>query len=96
MTVESIPNVSSPSAVTDSPKETVNNTTIRAPSPAAEAPVSKPSPAADLREIQNLLVNGIFPGQVAPSIVKSFQLLEKMAQQIEQAVIPPKAVEELK
>lgn len=46
-----------------------------------EAP--KESPAKDLREIQALLVNGIFPGNVAPQIVKAFQLLEHMAQAVE-------------
>lgn len=41
------------------------------------------SPAADLREIQQLLVMGIFPGQMAPSVVKAYQLLEMMAKQVE-------------
>lgn len=58
--------------VTDAPKETVNNT---------EAP--KPSPAQDLRDIQMLIVAGMFPGNVSPQVVKAYQLLEKMAQQIE-------------
>lgn len=78
MTVESVENVSKNETVADAPKETVNNTAVKTP-----------SPAADLREIQNLLVNGIFPGQVAPSVVKSFQLLEKMALQIEAAATVP-------
>ncbi len=41
------------------------------------------SPAADLREIQQLVVMGIFPGQLAPSVVKAYQLLESMAQKVE-------------
>jgi len=45
-------------------------------------PVEK-SPAADLRDIQQLLVMGIFPGQMAPSVVKAYQLLEMMAKQVE-------------
>jgi hypothetical protein len=49
---------------------------------AVEAP--KVSPAADLRDIQALLANGIYPGNVAPAIVKAYQLLEKMAVEIEQ------------
>lgn len=48
---------------------------------APEAP--KPSPAQDLRDIQMLLVNGIFPGQVAPSVVKAYSLLEQMASKVE-------------
>lgn len=47
----------------------------------AEAP--KESPAKDLREIQTLLTNGIFPGNVAPAIVRAFNLLENMAQVVE-------------
>lgn len=43
------------------------------------------SPAQDLRDIQYLLLNGIFPGNVAPSVVKSYHLLEQMAQQVEAA-----------
>jgi hypothetical protein len=49
-----------------------------------EVPVApKPSPAQDLRDIQALLANGIYPGNVAPAIVKAYQLLEKMAVEIE-------------
>lgn len=43
----------------------------------------KESPAKDLREIQALIVNGIFPGNVAPQVIKAFQLLETMAAQVE-------------
>lgn len=43
------------------------------------------SPAQDLRDIQALLVNGIFPGNVAPQIVKAFQMLEQMAQMVEKS-----------
>lgn len=50
----------------------------------ADAPVApKPSPAQDLRDIQNLLLGGMFPGQVSPQVVKSFSLLETMAREIE-------------
>jgi hypothetical protein len=43
----------------------------------------KDSPAKDLREIQALLVNGTFPGNVAPQVVKAYHLLDQMCQQIE-------------
>lgn len=77
MTVETPQNVSSSSPVTDASKET---------------PVNKPSPAQDLRDIQGLLVNGIFPGQVAPAVVKAYQLLEHMAKAIEAQNVTPKEV----
>jgi len=54
--------------------------------PAAEAPkaeAQKPGPAQDLRNIQMLIVSGIFPGNVAPQVVSAYQLLEKMAQKVE-------------
>lgn len=50
----------------------------------AEAPKVE-SPAKDIREIQGLLVSGIYPGNVAPAIMRAYQLLEAMAQQIEKA-----------
>ena len=46
-----------------------------------EAP--KVSPAQDLRNIQALIANGIFIGNMAPEVVKAYQLLEKMALVIE-------------
>ena len=49
--------------------------------PVAEKP--KVSPAADLREIQALLVNGVFSGNMAPTVVKAYQLLENMALVVE-------------
>lgn len=52
-----------------------------------EAPVAKASPAQDLRDIQNLLVGGIFPGNMAPMVVKSYTLLDNMAKQIEEASV---------
>lgn len=63
----------------------------QAQTPVAEAPVSpspvpsavKPGPADDLRNIQALLVNGMFPGSIAPQIMRSFNILEQMAQKIE-------------
>lgn len=50
---------------------------------AVKAPVV--GPAEDLRHIQGLLAGGIFPGNMAPQVVKSWNLLEHMAQQIEKA-----------
>ncbi len=51
---------------------------------AKEAPAAKvASPAQDLRDIQGLLVMGIFPGQMAPAVVKAYQILEHMAQKVE-------------
>lgn len=44
---------------------------------------SKPSPAQDLRNLQMLLVSGIFPGNVAPQVVAGYHLLEQMAVRIE-------------
>ncbi len=61
--------------------------------PVAETPsevkkdaMPKVSPAQDLREIQNLLVCGIFPGQMAPAVVKAYQMLEQMAKSVEASV----------
>jgi len=45
----------------------------------------KESPAKDLREIQALIVNGIFPGNIAPQVVKAFHLLESMCKVVEDA-----------
>jgi len=81
MTVETPENVSKNEPVTESKEKTQNNT---------ETP--KVSTAQDLRDIQGLLVNGIFPGQVAPAVVKAYQLLEKMSQQIEAAAATHKEV----
>lgn len=84
MTVETPENISNSSPVTDAPEKSVVN------KQEGEAKVQgkvTPSPAQDLRDIQDLLVNGIFPGQVAPTVVKSYQILEKMAVQIEQAAV---------
>jgi hypothetical protein len=50
---------------------------------AAPADAKKASPAQDLRDIQYLLLNGIFPGNVAPAVVKAYQLLENMAKTVE-------------
>ena len=54
------------------------------------ADVPKVSPAKDLREIQALIANGIFPGNVAPSVVKAYNLLEQMAQVVEKAATDAK------
>lgn len=51
--------------------------------PKPENTPKQASPAQDLREIQQLLVMGIFPGQMAPSVVKAYQLLEAMAKGVE-------------
>ena len=48
----------------------------------------KASPAQDLRDIQNLLLMGIYPGNVAPAVVKGYQLLEQMAKQVEASSEP--------
>jgi hypothetical protein len=91
MTVETHRNVSSSSPVTDAPKETPVNTKAEPakipPSPAQDSAGKAVSPAQDLRDIQGLLVNGIFPGQLAPSVVKAYNLLEKLAVQIEAAQV---------
>lgn len=50
---------------------------------ASEAP--KVSPAQELRDIQSLLVGGIFPGNMAPAVIKAFNLLDKMSVEIENA-----------
>lgn len=44
---------------------------------------NKPSPAQDLRNLQMLLVSGIYPGNVAPQVVAGYNLLEKMCVAIE-------------
>lgn len=43
-----------------------------------------PGPASDLRDIQALLVGGIFPGNLAPAVIKAYNLLEKMARALEE------------
>lgn len=80
MTVETPQNVSTSS---DVPVTQENNVVNTEPTQPVSAPKQAPSPAQDLRDIQMLLVQGIFPGQVAPAVVKAYQLLEKMAVQIE-------------
>ena len=64
--------VSEPVAV--APEITQNNTE-------AKPPVK--GPADDLRSIQNLLVSGIFPGNLAPAVVQGFRLLDEMAKAVE-------------
>jgi hypothetical protein len=44
----------------------------------------KESPAKGLREVQFLLENGMFPGNVAPSIKRGWELLDKLAAKVEQ------------
>lgn len=78
MTVETPLNVSTSEAVTDAPNLTQDNMQTKTPVSAPKA-----SPAQDLRNIQTLLVMGVYPGQAAPEICKAYQLLEKMAQKIE-------------
>ena len=60
---------------------------IEAPKAAPEAvkvtETPKISPAQDLRDIQALIVNGVFMGNMAPAVSKAYTLLEKMAQEIE-------------
>ncbi len=66
----------------------VNVATPEAPTsdvPAVPAE-KKASPAQDLRDIQMLLLGGVFPGNVAPAVVKAYQLLESMAVKVESNV----------
>jgi hypothetical protein len=65
-------NVASSEPVTVTEKETPVNTDVK-----------KVSPAQDLRNIQALLAGGLFPGNYAPQVTMAYQLLEKMASQIE-------------
>lgn len=55
--------------------------------PVVDAPkkdeVVTPSPAQDLRDIQALLIHGIYPGNMAPAVTKAYTLLDKMAAQVE-------------
>jgi hypothetical protein len=44
---------------------------------------TKVSPAKDLRNIQSLIANGIFIGNLAPEVVKAYNLLELMAAEVE-------------
>ncbi len=64
------------------PEAVVNNT------PAPQA--SKPSPAQDLRDLQALVVTGIYPGNMAPAVVKAYQLLEAMAREVEAKALASK------
>jgi predicted sugar kinase len=43
----------------------------------------KPGPADEIRAIQMLIVNGIYPGNVAPQVVQAYKLLEDIAQKVE-------------
>lgn len=68
----------------DSATNVVETPVVESPSQEKAAPAAKvASPAQDLRDIQYLLLNGIFPGNVAPAVVKAYGLLEKMSLQIE-------------
>jgi len=77
MSVENVETVAKTEPVAVAPEKTAVNTEAK-----------KPSPAQDLRDIQALLVSGIFPGNFAPQIVKAYQTLEQMAQKVEQAATP--------
>lgn len=58
--------------------------TAEAPKAEASAPAQPVrGPAHDLREIQNLLLGGIFPGNVAPAVITAYKLLDDMAKRIE-------------
>lgn len=59
-----------------------------APQPATAATPSKVSPAQDLRDIQMLLVGGIYPGNMAPMVVKAYNMLDQMAKTVEASVEP--------
>lgn len=49
----------------------------------AQTPKEEKSPAQDLKEIQNLLVMGIYPGNMAPAICKAHALLQHMVDKVE-------------
>lgn len=66
--------------VEESPLETKAEA---APAEATKASPASISPAQDLRDLQQLLVMGIYPGNMAPAVVKGYQLLDKMCQKIE-------------
>jgi len=53
---------------------------VEVKAPTTEA---KPGPAQEIRDIQMLLVSGIFPGNMAPAVVKGYQHLDRMAAKIE-------------
>jgi hypothetical protein len=72
MSEATVETTASEQAVPVSEKPTENN-----------APAAKPSPAQDLRNIQMLLVSGIFPGNVAPQVVAAYNMLEQMAKKVE-------------
>jgi hypothetical protein len=63
---------------------------IKPETPAAEAAAvpqaeaKKPSAAQDLRNIQMLLVSGMFPGNAAPMVVAAYNQLEVMAKKVEE------------
>ena len=67
-----VENVATNEPVNVNPETPKNNTDVKTP-----------SPAQDLRNIQALLAGGIFPGNYAPQVVAAYQLLEKMAKEIE-------------
>lgn len=71
------------SADTQTPEAPVSPATDSTPSAATP---SKVSPAQDLRDIQMLLVGGIYPGNMAPMVVKAYNMLEVMAKQVEASV----------
>lgn len=63
----------------------IEQTPLESKGDASQAQPSKASPAQDLRDVQMLLLGGIFPGNVAPAVVKAYQLLDKMCVEIENA-----------
>jgi len=82
-------NVASNQPSSVKPEETPVNTAEQGkteavkPSPAQVEGPTQVSPAQDLRNIQQLIVLGVFPGQCAPEIVKAYLLLEDMCLKIE-------------
>jgi hypothetical protein len=75
--VENVAEVTQEAPVVEVPPVTEAEAATRGPE------AKKASPAQDLRDIQYLLLNGIFPGNVAPAVVKAYQLLEDMSRKVE-------------
>jgi hypothetical protein len=78
-------NVATSEPVAVTPEITQNNSEAVHADKSAHTEVKPPvkGPADDLRSIQNLLVSGIFPGNLAPAVVQGFRLLDEMAKAVE-------------
>jgi hypothetical protein len=74
------------SPATDVPTSAATPSKVSPAQDSAATAVQKVSPAQDLRDIQMLLVGGIYPGNMAPMVVKAYSMLEAMAKQVEASV----------